>query len=98
MNNDLKLIVFPNAKFLGDKINKNLKFLNNSNDTYIVPIISNRFSNGEGKIKINETIYIIKLISRKSIKREFTILFYNTKVVRFYTQKLLTKESESDII
>ena len=45
MNNDLKLIVFPNAKFLGDKINKNLKFLNNSNDTYIVPIISNRFSN-----------------------------------------------------
>ena len=88
MNNDLKLIVFPNAKFLGDKINKNLKFLNNSNDTYIVPIISNRFSNWEGKIKINETTYIIKLISRKSIKREFTILFYNTKVVRFYTQNV----------
>lgn len=52
---DLKLIVMENCKELGEKIDKYLKKMNN-HDSYIVPITNNRFSNGEGKIKINETV------------------------------------------
>lgn len=76
MNSNLKLVVLPNAKFLGEKVDKNLKEINNSDSTYIVPITSDRFSNGEGKVKIEETVrdkdlYILSDIGNYSINYDF---------------------------
>ena len=76
MNSNLKLVVLPNAKFLGEKVDENLKKINNSDSTYIVPITSDRFSNGEGKVKIEETVrdkdlYILSDIGNYSINYDF---------------------------
>ena len=76
MNNNLKLVVFSNAEMLGKKVDEALRALNNSNDTYILPITSDRFSNGEGKVKINETVrdkdlYILSDIGNYSISYDF---------------------------
>lgn len=76
MNSNLKLVVLPNAKLLGKKVDENLKKINNSDSTYIVPITSDRFSNGEGKVKIEETVrdkdlYILSDIGNYSINYDF---------------------------
>ncbi len=54
--NDLKLIVLDNIKDLGEKTNAYIKELNKKDKSYLIPIKRDRFSNGEGKIKINDTI------------------------------------------
>lgn len=54
--NDLRLIVLDNMSELGKKIDECLKRINNTNESYIIPITRDRFSNGEGKIKINGTV------------------------------------------
>ncbi|MDD3048421.1 MAG: ribose-phosphate pyrophosphokinase [Bacilli bacterium] len=56
MANKLGLIVLDNCKELGDKINNHLKKINNTNESFIIPIQQIRFNNGEGKIVIKETI------------------------------------------
>lgn len=57
MNNDnLRLIVLENCKEFGMKVNKNLKKIRNNNKNYIIPINSSRFSNGEGKIKLMDSV------------------------------------------
>lgn len=56
MNNEMGLIVMDNFKEFGKKVNENLKALNNREESYIVPIEQVRFSNGEGKIVIKDTI------------------------------------------
>ena len=53
---ELKLIVLENAKELGEKVNEHLKRLNGTKKDYIVPIQNSRFSNGEGKIKLEDTV------------------------------------------
>ncbi len=55
-NRKLKLLVMPNCKELGDKINKELNRLNKTDKSYLVDFNPNRFSNGEGKVKINESV------------------------------------------
>lgn len=52
---DLKLIVMKNCLELGKKVDKCLQEIYKI-DTCIVSISNDRFSNGEGKIKINETV------------------------------------------
>ena len=52
----LKLVVLGSAKELGEKVNKELKKLNKVETDYIVSISEDRFSNGEGKVKINESV------------------------------------------
>lgn len=54
--NDLRLIVLDNIKELGKEVNVCLKNFNKSSDSYLIPICQDRFSNGEGKIKINGTV------------------------------------------
>ena len=54
--NDLKLVVFENAKELGKKVNFNLEKIRGNDDKYIVPITASRFSNGEGKLKVEESV------------------------------------------
>lgn len=53
---DLKLIVLDNIKSIGEKVNKELGNVRGSGSNYIIPITESRFSNGEGKIKINDTV------------------------------------------
>ena len=82
MNNNLKLIVFPNADFLGKMVDDCLKKLNGSDSTFVVPITSDRFSNGEGKVKIKETVrgkdlYIISDVGNYSIDYDFHGMKHN---------------------
>ncbi|MEG2351564.1 MAG: ribose-phosphate pyrophosphokinase [Bacilli bacterium] len=55
-NDDLRLIVLSNCKEFGQKVNKQIQKLRGDTKSYIVPIEEVRFNNGEGKIKICETI------------------------------------------
>lgn len=54
--NRLKLIVFENCEELGEKVSNHLKEIYNTDEEYIVNQTSSRFSNGEGKVRINETV------------------------------------------
>lgn len=69
---NLKLIVLDNIADVGNKINDHLKERIQTKEDYIIPICRDRFSNGEGKIKINGTvrdkdIYIISDVGNYSI-------------------------------
>ncbi len=71
-SDSLRLIVFSNCKEFGSAVNEHLNKLRGTNTSYIVPIKESRFSNGEGKIQINETIrskdlYIISDIGNHSM-------------------------------
>ena len=55
--NDLALLVLENCKEFGEKVEQNLlKIRNESNKTYIAKLTNSRFSNGEGKVIINDSI------------------------------------------
>ena len=76
MENNLKLVVFENAKELGEKINKHINELRGTNYNYIVPITSSRFSNGEGKVRIDETVrdkdlYILSDVGNYNLTYKF---------------------------
>ena len=73
MSDNLKLIVLDNCKEFGERVNNNINKLRGNNKNYIVPHILSRFSNGEGKAKIEETvrdkdIYIISDVGNYSMK------------------------------
>jgi len=53
---DLKLIVLDNISNLGQEVDKHLKKINKSSNSYIMKVNRDRFNNGEGKIRIDETI------------------------------------------
>ncbi len=53
---DLKLIVLDNIKEIGLEVDDYLKELNNSNESYLMKYTRDRFNNGEGKVRIDETI------------------------------------------
>ena len=53
---NLKIIILDNALELGNKVNNNLKKIRKTKKDYIISFTNNRFSNGEGKIKIDEAI------------------------------------------
>ena len=54
MKKRLKLIVMDNCKELGEKVNKCLSEITGEN--HIISITNSRFTNGEGKITLNETV------------------------------------------
>jgi ribose-phosphate pyrophosphokinase len=54
--NDLKIIVLDNFKEVGEKVDKYLQKMNKTDSSYIMKLTKDRFSNGEGKIRIDETI------------------------------------------
>lgn len=71
LNNDLALIVLDNCKDFGKEVNKHLNQMRNEDNNYIVPVDVSRFSNGEAKAKLLETIrgkdvYIISDIGNYS--------------------------------
>lgn len=53
---NLRLIVLDNCKEFGEKVNTHLNDIREESKNYIVPIDNPRFSNGEGKAKILDTI------------------------------------------
>ena len=53
---NLKIIVLNSALEFGNKVNDNLKAIRRSKKDYILPITNSRFSNGEGKIKLEESV------------------------------------------
>mgnify|MGYP001851567189 CR=1 FL=1 len=54
--NNLKLIVLDNIKEVGEKVNLKLKELKGEDENYLLKITESRFSNGEGKVKIEDTV------------------------------------------
>jgi len=52
----MKLVVMNNVSELGNKVNKHLQELNKTNTDYKVKMVSDRFSNGEGKVSIKESV------------------------------------------
>lgn len=55
-NEDLCLIVMDNCKEFGEKVNEEIKRIRKTETNYIVPIKMDRFSDGEGKVTILESI------------------------------------------
>lgn len=53
---ELGLIVMSNIKDLGEEIDKLLMELNNTDQSYILDISEDRFSNGEGKVTIDQSV------------------------------------------
>ena len=52
----LKLVVLDNISEVGNDVNMHLQEIRNTRSNYILPITRDRFSNGEGKIKIDDTV------------------------------------------
>ena len=70
--NNLKLIVLENIKDLGEKVNSDLKLIRGEKTNYMITVKEDRFSNGEGKVKIEDTvrdkdIYIISDVGNYDI-------------------------------
>lgn len=57
----LKLVILNNAIDLGDKVDKHLMKLNSTRKSYKIKMKSDRFSNGEGKVSIDESVNGIDL-------------------------------------
>ena len=55
-NNDFKIIVMDSMKEFGDLVNNHLNILNGTDENYLINLKASRFQNGEGKVKINETV------------------------------------------
>ena len=69
---NLKLIVLENIKELGKEINEDLKKIRKDDSNYMITVKEDRFSNGEGKVKIEDTvrdkdIYIISDVGNYDI-------------------------------
>ena len=56
MKEDLKLIVLDNCHELGKLVNEKINQLRDNQKNYIVSTSNSRFSNGEGKAKIEESV------------------------------------------
>lgn len=52
----LKLVILNNISEFGDKVNRHLMTMNKAKNSYIVTMKSERFSNGEGKVKLEEAV------------------------------------------
>lgn len=73
MKDNLGLIVFANAEILGGRVQFYLNNIRKNNKDYRIAIENSRFSNGEGKIKILESVrgkdlYIISDVGNYSIE------------------------------
>ena len=68
----MKLITLDNFKDVSQKIDLELRKINNSNESYLTHITNSRFANGEGKVKLensirSEDIYILCDVGNYSI-------------------------------
>jgi ribose-phosphate pyrophosphokinase len=56
MKNNLELVVMENIKGFGQEVNKHLKKLNKTDENFISLLGASRFSNGEGKVKLDGSV------------------------------------------
>ncbi len=56
LNHELGIIALESCKELGNAIDEYIRKSRNSTESYLIPIDEIRFSNGEGKVKISETV------------------------------------------
>ena len=57
VKNDLALLILDSCKDFGNKVEQHLlNIRNEQNKKYIVPLTASRFSNGEGKVIINDSV------------------------------------------
>lgn len=56
LNHELGIIALESCKELGDAVDKYIQAKRNCNDSFLIPTNEIRFSNGEGKVKISETV------------------------------------------
>lgn len=56
MKENLGLIVLDNIKEIGNEVNDYINKFRKNKENYIIPIKLDRFANGEGKVKILETV------------------------------------------
>jgi ribose-phosphate pyrophosphokinase len=56
LNHELGIIALESCKELGDAINKYIQDNRNCTESFLIPVEEIRFSNGEGKVKISETV------------------------------------------
>lgn len=72
MKNNIKLVVLDSLEELGNKVNNYLQIENKTNESYISKLETSRFSNGEGKIKLEESVrdkdlYILSDVGNYSV-------------------------------
>lgn len=72
MKDDLGLIVLDSHKILGENIDNIINKMRGTDKSYIIPLINDRFNNGEGKITIKgsvreKDIYIIADVGNYSL-------------------------------
>jgi len=77
---DLSIVVLDNISKLGKEVNKHINELRSNDKNYIIPVTNSRFSNGEGKVKLessvrNKDLYIISDVGNYGIEYEM----YGTK-------------------
>lgn len=53
---DLKLIVLSNFSEFGKMVNTHINTIRETNENYIIPITQTRFDNGEGKVRLDESV------------------------------------------
>lgn len=56
LNHELGIIALESCKELGNAIDKYIQNNRNSSESFLIPVEEIRFSNGEGKVKISETV------------------------------------------
>ena len=55
-NNNLGILVLDNFKTFGQKVQKHLAKIRNTDTNYLINLESSRFSNGEGKITLKNSV------------------------------------------
>ena len=73
---ELKIIVPDNFKEFGERVNRHIQEIRNSNDNYLIDVSLVRFNNGEGKAVIKESIrdkdlYIMSDVSNYDISYNY---------------------------
>ena len=56
LNHELGIIALESCKELGNAVDKYIQEKRNCNESFLIPTNEIRFSNGEGKVKISETV------------------------------------------
>ena len=56
LRHELGIIALESCKELGNAIDKLIQEKRNTNESFLIPIDEIRFSNGEGKVKISESV------------------------------------------
>lgn len=74
--NNIKVIAFENCSELGELVDKHIRKLTKSKESFLVNVKASRFNNGEGKLYISESVrnkdlYILSDVGNYSVMYDF---------------------------